>query len=166
VVNRNTLVLIISIAVLAVYLAIRFWPSDERAIRRQLALIEEAGSKAAAEKPIEALFKARQIAELFSDPCLLTVESVQHAGSYARKQIQDRVVMVRAAYLQAKVSLYDVAIDITAEKTAVVRATVRLRGLRAGEAAVADVHELRAEMRPIDGEWLFTSVEIVQVLER
>jgi hypothetical protein len=166
VVNLKHLVLVVLIALVAGVVAVRFWPSDERAIRRQLALIEEAGSKAAAEKPIESLFKAKQIAELFSDPSLLTVESAQHAGSYARKQIQDRVVMVRAAYTQASVSLHDVAIDIAAEKTAVVRGTVRLRGRRAAEAAVADVHELRAEMRPIDGTWLFTSVEIVQVLER
>jgi hypothetical protein len=166
VVNVKYVVIAVLIALVAGVCAVRFWPSDERAIRRQLALIESAGSKAAAEKPVEALLKARQIAELFGDPCLLTVESVQHAGSYARKQIQDRVVMVRAAYLQASVSLHDVAIDIDAEKTAVVRGTVRLRGQQATEAAVADAHELRAEMRPIDGKWLFTAVEIVQVLER
>jgi hypothetical protein len=166
VVNVRYLVIAVLITLVAGVVAVRFWTSDERAIRRQLTLIEEAGSKAAAEKPIEGLFKARQIAELFSDPCLLTVESAQHAGSYARKQIQDRVVMVRAAYTQASVSLYDVAIDISEEKTAVVRGTVRLRGRQAGEAAVADVHELKAEMRPIDGKWLFTTVEIVQVLER
>ena len=73
--------------------------------------------------------------------------------------------MVRGFYSQAKVSLHDVAIDITPEKTAVVRGTIRLLAQGAGE-KVADVHELRAEMRPIDGKWLLTAVEIVEVLER
>ncbi|WP_319585905.1 hypothetical protein [uncultured Desulfobulbus sp.] len=145
--------------------AFRFWPSDERAIRQQLAVIEEAGSKEPAEKSIEALFKAKQIAALFSDPCQLTVASASHAGEYPRKQIQDRLLMVRGFYTQAKVSLHDITIDITPEKTAVVRGTIRLRGEGAG-GKVADVHELRAEMRSIDGKWLFTTVEIVQVLER
>jgi len=165
VVNVKMLVLIISIAILAGYLAIRFWPGDERAIRKQLALIEEAGSKGAAEQPIEALFKAKQIADLFADPCLLTVEAVRYAGSYPRKQIQDRIVMVRAFYAQASVSLYDITINIAETDTAVVRGTIRLRG-EVKDEAIADVHELRAEMKKIDGNWLFTSVTIVEVLER
>lgn len=164
-VNVKTLVLIISIAILAGYIAIRFWPGDERAIRKQLALIEEAGSKGAAEQPIEALFKAKQIADLFADPCLLTVEAVRYAGSYPRKQIQDRIVMVRAFYAQARVSLHDISIEIAETNTAVVHGTIRLRGEVKGE-AIADVHELRAEMKKIDGNWLFTSVAIVEVLER
>ena len=164
-VNVKTLGLIISIAILAGYLAIRFWPGDERAIRKQLVLIEEAGSKAAAEQPIEALFKAKQIADLFADPCLLTVESVQYAGSYPRKQIQDRIVMVRAFYGQARVSLHDITIDITGTNTAVVRGTLRLRGEVKGE-AIADVHELLAEMKKMGDTWLFTSVTIVEVLAR
>jgi hypothetical protein len=161
----KTLGLVILIAILAGYLAIRFWPGDERAIRKQLALIEEAGSKAAAEQPIEALFKAKQIADLFADPCLLTVETVHYAGSYPRKQIQDRIVMVRAFHTQASVALHDITIDITETSTAVVRGTIRLRGEVKGE-AIADVHELRAEMEKMDGRWLFTSVTIVEVLER
>lgn len=164
-VNVKTLVLILSITILAGYLAFRFWSSDDRAIRKQLAVIEEAGSKEPAEQSIEALFKARQIAALFSDPCWLTVASANHGGEYPRKQIQDRMLMVRGFYTQAKVSLHDITIDLSPEKTAVVRGTIRLRGEGAGE-KVADVHELRAEMRPIDGKWLLTAVEIVEVLER
>ena len=157
--------IVVLIALVAGVCAVRFWPSDERAIRKQLALIETAGSKAAAEKPVEGLLKTRRVAELFSDPCRLTVTSAGHVGDYSRKQIQDRIALVRAAYEQASVSLYDVAIDISGEKTAVVRGTIRLRGKSAGE-TVADVHELRAEMGKTDGNWLFTAVEIVQVLER
>jgi len=158
-------VIVVVIVLVAAVCTFRFWPSDERAIRKQLAVIEEAGSKEPAEKSIEALFKAKQIADLFSDPCRLTVASAGHVGDYPRKQIQDRILMVRGFYSQAKVSLHDITIDISPEKTAVVRGTIRLRGEGAGE-KVADVHELRAEMRPIDGQWLMTAVEIVEVLER
>jgi hypothetical protein len=158
-------VVVVVIVLIAAVCTFRFWPSDERAIRQQLAVIEEAGSKEPAEKSIEALFKAKQIADLFSDPCRLTVASANHVGEYPRKQIQDRLLMVRGFYSQAKVSLHDVTIDISPEKTAVVRGTIRLLGQGAGE-KVADVHELRAEMRPIDGKWLLTADEIVEVLER
>jgi hypothetical protein len=158
-------VVVVLIVLVAAVCTFRFWPSDERAIRKQLAVIEESGSKEPAEKSIEALFKAKQIAEIFSDPCRLTVASANHVGEYPRKQIQDRLLMVRSSYTQASVTLHDMTIDISPEKTAVVRCTIRLRGESTGE-KVADVHELRAEMRPIDGKWLLTAVEIVEVLER
>jgi hypothetical protein len=47
----------------------------------------------------------------------------------------------------------------------VVGGTIRLRGQGRGE-AIADVQELRAEMGKIDGQWLFTAVELIEVLER
>ncbi len=158
-------VVVALIVLVAAVCTFRFWPSDQRAIRKHLAVIEESGSKEPAEKSIEALFKAKQIAELFSDPCRLTVASANHVGEYPRKQIQDRVVMVRASYTQASVALHDMTIDISESNTAVVRGTIRLRGKGRGE-AIADVHELRAEMGKIDGKWLLTAVEIVEVLER
>jgi hypothetical protein len=158
-------VIVVLIVIVAGLSVVRFWPSDVRAIRKQLALIETAGAKDSTEKPVEALFKAKQIVELFNDPCHLTVESAGHAGDYLHKQLMERIAMLRAFYSRVNVSLHDLAIEIFPEKTAVVRGTLRLRGDGAGE-VIADVHEFRAEMRRVDGKWLFTMVEIVQVLER
>lgn len=163
--NVKTIVIVVLLAVVAGVAAYRFWSSDERAIRRQLVLIEEAGSKDAAEQPMEGLLKAARLAGVFSDPCQLTVESGHHVGSYPRKQIQDRIVLVRAMYTRVEVSLHDIAIDLSGKNTAAVRGTIRLRGQGKGE-PVADVQELRAEMAKSNGQWLFTSVTIVEVLER
>lgn len=163
--NIKKILIAVLLAVVLGLLAVRFWPSDERAIRAQLHLIEEAGSKQPAEQPVEALVKATQLAELFNDPCRLVVTAAHHADTYPRKQIQDRIVMARALYSEVQVTLHDIAIALAENQTAVVRGTIRLRGQSKGE-AIADVQELRAEMGKIDGAWLFTSVEIVEVLER
>lgn len=163
--NGKTILVAVLLAVVAVLLAVRFWPSDERAIRAQLHLIEDAGSKLLSEQPIESLMKATQLAGLCNDPCRLVVTAAQHADIYPRKQIQDRIVMVRAFYSEVEVTLHDITIALAENHTAVVRGTIRLRGRSKGE-ALADVQELRAEMGKIDGTWLFTSVEIVEVLVR
>jgi hypothetical protein len=165
VVNAKTLVIVGLVTLVAGFSVIRLWPSDIRAIRVQLAVIEEAGSKERGEPQMEGLFKARQLAELFNDPCRLTVETIKHEGVYPRRQIQDRIAMVRASFAVAKVALHDVVIDLSAKDLAVVRATIRLKGTQTGE-PMADVQELRAEMGKHDGRWLFTAVTIVEVLER
>lgn len=164
-VNIKTLVIAGLIALVAGFAVVRLWPSDERAIRAQLAVIEEAGSKEQGEQQVEGLLRARQLAELFKDPCRLTVETIKHEGVYPRRQIQDRIAMVRASFTETKVALHDVVIDLPTKDTAVVRGTIRLRGAQTGE-PIADVQELRAEMGKHDGRWLFTAVTIIEVLER
>jgi len=164
-VNVKKILIAVLLAGVVGLLAVRFWPSDERAIRAQLSLIEEAGSKQSSEQPVESLVKATQMAGLFNDPCRLIVAAARHADAYPRKQIQDRIVMVRALYSEVQVTLHDIAIVLAENHTAVVRGTIRLRGQSKGE-VIADVQELRAEMGKFDGTWLFTSVEIVEVLER
>jgi hypothetical protein len=143
----------------------RFWPGDERAIRKQLALIEQAGSKEPAEQPIQSLIKARQLAELFHDPCRLEVEAVDSAGEYSRKQIMDHIALIRASYAKARISLHDLVVDIPQKSIAVVRCTLRVQGEGSGQ-PVADVQELHADLRKIEGDWLFTGVRLIEVLER
>lgn len=161
----RSLIIVGLIALMAGTAVVWLWPSDVRAIRAQLAVIEKAGSKEPGEQQLEGLVKARQLAELFHDPCRLTVETINHEGVYPRKQIQDRLAMVRASFTEAEVALHDIVIEMPAKDTAVVRGTIRLRGARTGE-PMADVQELQAEMGKHDGQWLFTAVTIIEVLNR
>lgn len=165
-VNLKTLVLTILVGV-AVVIAWHYWPSDERAIRKQLARIETLGSKEVAEKPLDSLLRARQLAELFTDPCTLQVETGDFSGQYPRKRIQERIALARGFYTRATVSLHDLAIDIpeTTPPTATVRCTLRVKGDGTSQ-QVADVQEVRAEMRKLKGEWLFAAVTLVEVLQR
>ncbi len=161
---KNTLIALL-VVIAAGFIAVRFWPGDERAIRKQLALIEEAGSKDPAEKPVELLLKSRQIAGLFNDPCQLTVEAADYNGVFDRKQILDRITMVRSSFIQMTVELYDISIAFPEKKTATVSLTLRLRSF-SGNETVAEVHEVAATLGKIEGDWLFTSVRIVEVLKR
>ncbi|NLX19403.1 MAG: hypothetical protein GXY53_09025 [Desulfobulbus sp.] len=141
------------------------WPNEARAIRTRLAVIEKAGTKKEGENVLEGQLRAHKIAELFQDPCELQVETVQFKGTYGRHQIQDRIAMIRSSFTRADVTLYDVSIDILAEKRATVQGTLRLLGTRTGE-PMADVQEFRAEMLKDEGQWFFTTVALVEVLHR
>ena len=163
--SRKAIIAIVMVAVLvAGVVSYRLWFSDERAIKKQLALVEKEGSKAEGEQPMDGLIKAVKIAALFSDPCQLIVESVRYDGSYSRKDIQEYIMLVRSLFTRVEVSMHDVVIDRIVNKTTVVRGTLRLHGKATGE-AVADAYKFQAEAAKIDGEWLFTSVTIVELLE-
>ncbi len=164
-VNVKKAVIGLFVVLAAGYVVFRFWPGDESAIRKQLALIEEKGSKEVSEKPIEGLLRSKQLAGLFHDPCALTVDSFDYNGEYSRKQIMDRITTVRSSHNQLRVKLYDVSIDCPQEQTATVLFTLRLNGTYRGN-GIADVQEVEATLRKIEGDWLFTSVRIVEVLEK
>lgn len=163
--NLKKLMLAALVVIMAAIVAVRFWPGDERAIRKQIAVIETLGSKEGDEKSIESLLRARQLANLFTDPCALQVESADFRGEYPRKQIQDRIIMVRGYYTQATVSVHDLNITILEKERATLRCTLRVRG-QGKTRPVADVQELAAELRKVEGDWLFASVTLVEVLER
>jgi len=164
--NRKVIIAVVTVVVLITgIVAYRLWFGDERAIRKQLALIEEIGSKSKTEQPMEGLVKATRIAALFSDPSLLIVELVRYDDYYYRKQIQEYVIMVRSLFAEVEVSIHDIAIERIVNKASVVRGTLRLHGKAIGE-PVADTHKFQAEVAKIDGQWLFTAVTLVGIIEQ
>lgn len=166
--NRKILVLALLVVAVAAVVAVRYWPNDERAIRKRIAHIETLGSKEASEKPVDSLVRARALATLFSDPCILKVESTDFNGAYSRKEIQDRIALVRGAYTSATVSVHDLAIEITDKKSATLRCTLRIKGASnaSTNSPVADVQELEAGLQKSEGDWFFSTVTVVEVLER
>jgi len=164
-VNLKKLLLAAMAAVMAVMVGLRYWPGDERAIRKQIAKIEALGSKTGDEKPIDSLLRARQLSALFHDPSTLQVESADFSGEYSRKQIQDRIIMVRSFYSKATVSIHDLNINLLDNDQATVLCTLRVKG-EGNARPVADVQELEAGLRKIEGNWLFNKVTLVEVLER
>jgi hypothetical protein len=153
------------IAVVAVVVAVRFWPGDEREIHKKIALIESLASKDADEKPFDSLLRARDLAALFHDPCILQVESADFRGEYSRKHIQDRIVMVRGSFTRVKVSVHDPVIDLPEKNNAKLRCTLRVKG-EGNSRPVADVQELQADLHKVEGDWMFTTLTLVEVLER
>lgn len=160
--NAGILLLVIVAVGFALF---RFLPSEEKAIRKQLTVFAQNTSKKSDEKTVEGLRKSRRIVSLFHDPCRISIDTADFIGTFSRQQIMDRITMVRAAYNTVSLTFHDISIHFSEEKTADVRMTLRLNGQRQNY-TVADVQEISATLEQIDGDWLFTSVRIVEVLSR
>ncbi|MBM9614534.1 hypothetical protein JWJ90_09550 [Desulfobulbus rhabdoformis] len=163
--NSKKLILVGIVAVILIILGFTLWPGDKRAIRKQVARMEELASKAPDEKAIDSLFRARNMAKLFHDPCTLEIEYADFVGEYSRKNIQDRIVLARNSFSQVKVSTHDLDISLLGNKQASLLCTLRITGKGAGS-QVGDVQELEANLKKMDGDWLFTKLAMVEVLER
>lgn len=164
-VNAKNIGIALGILILAVLAALWLWPDEEKAVRKQLAVLDDAGSKALDEKPLETIQRAARIGALFHDPCRLVVETDEREGDYSRKEIIDRVVMVRSSLGQARVETHDLKVDFPSKGAALLVFTLRLVAASGGERH-GDVHEVEARMAKIEGDWLFTELKIIEVMER
>lgn len=140
------------------------WPSEDRAIRRQLTRVEELASKAVVESTLKAALKVRQLSELCTDPCRIEVAAHQLAGDLSRQQLQQRLLLARGLYDQATVRWYDLTIQHQGHE-AQVRGTLRIQGQSGGK-PLADVQEVAGELVKIDGSWQIRAITLVAVLER
>jgi hypothetical protein len=165
VVSRNNIGILLFVVLAAGFALFRLLPGEEKEIRKQLAVFERTAAKKSDEQPVESLLKARRIAGLFNDPCQFSVDAADFTGTFSRQQIMERINLVRASYGSVTVKLYDIAIEFPEENRAAVRLTLRLSG-QSREHAVADVQETLATLEKIEGDWLFTTVRIVEVLSR
>lgn len=161
--KKACIVLLVIIA--AGITGIFFWSGDERAIRKQMALIEEVGSKKASEQPVESLVRAQKLARMFQEPCQLTIETSGQNGSFSRREIMERLARVRSFYSQMTVNLHDVTLQFPEKVTAAVRLTLRLSG-ESNQEKYFDVYDVAARLRKNEGAWLLTSVRMVEVPEK
>ncbi len=154
----------ITLTIMAVFLWFHL-NGDVRQINKQLQSLTELTSKSKKESSIKSLQKAAEIGKIFNDPCILNLDQYDHTGSYSRKRIIDRILMVRAMSQQVSVSFYDTDIQVTEEKQANISTTMYAKGIENHNKS-ADIRELAMIMEKIDGDWLITSVTFVEVLEQ
>ena len=164
--NKRKILIGLAVVVAAFLLYNFFFKDEEEAVRKQFEVLAESTSKEPGEQPLIAIQKAGQIGSLFADICRLKVTTTPFSGEYTPKEIIDRTIMARASFAQATIKFYDVNIDFPIDGVANVVATVRLTGKSSREKDVTDTHEIEAILKKIDGDWLFTELKVVEVLEK
>jgi hypothetical protein len=150
---------------LVVALGLYFFPSKEKRVKKQLNNLTEYASKKRNEPTLKTLTKTARVSGIFAENCILKISNPKIEGNCSRKEIMDRVNMVKNSFSRLKVSFYDITIHFTADTSAVVLLTMRLLGKSKTE-EFREVREVKLKMQEIRGKWLISGVELVEVLER
>lgn len=156
--QTGTVVAAVVLALLIGGVAYRYWPSDERAIRRHLNSLAEAVSTPV-EIENEAMYLTRQaaIAEYFAPD----VQARVAEGSVALREPLLRAIEHAGRQRRVTVQLVDVLVKIADDRSsAQVELDARLAtpGLPAGEAG-PEVRHLDVALARIAGDWVITVVE-------
>ncbi|PIE60550.1 MAG: hypothetical protein CSA31_01350 [Desulfobulbus propionicus] len=154
------LVTLIAAVSVAVYLYLH---NDKRKIKQQLNHLTELAEKKEGETAVKAFTAAGKFGKLFTDPCFLQVELYDHVGEYTRKDIVDRMLMIRNMTTQLHAGMRNIEISIHKNDSAEISSILTVKQSIEGKTTV-DVFALTLSMHRKKGDWLINQV-VLELLE-
>jgi hypothetical protein len=166
VVKVKYLVIAMVVTIAAVITAIYLLHGEEYRIRRRFALLAKWATKAEKESNLTLVQKTRSISSLCVRPCHIKTPKNSFSGTYSPQQISSLIARARMPFSRLAVEFDDLHIELAGKERATVRTTAQVKGtLKRGE-RIDDIHEIECGLQKLEGKWLFTRFELIEVLER
>jgi hypothetical protein len=143
-----------------------FFPSQEKKIKKQFALLSQWASKDREENVFILVERGKRIVTLFDENCGLKIPPYSIDGRYTREEIAAYAARARSQFSRLNLEFYDLNISFPEEGLAKVSLTGKLTGESSGRENVNEIRELECVLKEIEGKWLFREFEIVEVLKK
>jgi hypothetical protein len=154
-------------AVLAVAWGVwTFFPTRTRQVKRVFTRLSGAAEKDGPEGALVTAAAARKLSAFFASECRLEAQAYRLSGTVSRDDVMRYAFAARDRARTSTLRFYDVRVAFGQEGEAVAEATARVEGTSDSGDSLREVHEIRCVLRKFEGEWLFSEVVLVDVLER
>ena len=165
-VNLKNILIAIVIAAAAVVAFLVFFQSDEAKIKKKFHHLAEKVDKNGQEHDLIAAKKAHQIEQMFFGTVRIRIPSYSVDKTFPRSEISPQVLYARARYQNISLKFHDFQFEFPTEEKAVVGLTGVLKAATTSGESVNEIHEVECTLAKIDGEWMFTGISEIEVLER
>jgi len=154
------------IVILGIVIVVTLFPSEEKRVKKQFHLLSEWVSKSPEENAFTMLQRMKNIGTLFDANCELKVPDQSLSGSYTREEISTYAGSARSHVSQLDLKFYDFDIAFPEIGVAKVTLTARLTGKSTAGEQMDETRELECRLRKIEKKWLFSQIEMVEVLKK
>jgi hypothetical protein len=152
--------------ILGIVLAITLFPSEEKRVKKQFRLLSEWVSKSPEENAFTLLQRMKNIGTLFDMQCELKVPDQSLSGTYTREEISTYAGSARSHVSQLDLKFYDLQVVFPEKEVSKVTLTARLTGLSTAGERMDETRELECLLRRIEKKWLFSQIEVIEVLKK
>ncbi len=163
--NKNIIIAVIVLAAVAI-LYFLLHKSEEDKVKLQLELLGKHVSMETGEKPVTAVTKAKNTRDLFAEISRLEIPAYSLDGSFTHGDISSLLISSRSYFSRFTLEFKDINVEITEEDKAEAEVTVRLSGKLTSGERTDETHELECKFKKIEGEWLFSGITAVAVLQK
>ncbi|MGZ3567933.1 MAG: hypothetical protein ACXU9W_03990 [Thermodesulfobacteriota bacterium] len=154
------------IVVAGIVVIITLIPSEEKRVKRQFALLSEWVSKSPEENAFTMLQKMKNIGTLFDERCEMKIPDQSLSGSYTRQEVSTYAGGARSYLSQLDLKFYDLHIIFPEKEMAKVNVTARITGRSTAGERMDETRELECVLRKLDKQWLFSQIEVIEVLKK
>jgi hypothetical protein len=154
------------IVVIGIGVAITLFPSEEKRVKKQFHLLSKWVSKSTEENAFTMLQRMKDIGSLFDAQCELKVPDQSLSGTYTREEISTYAGSARSHVSQLDLKFYDFDIAFPEKGVVKVTLTARLTGRSTTGEQTDDTRELECVLKKIENKWLFSQIEVVEVLKK
>ena len=152
--------------IVGIVIAITLFPSEEKRVKKQFHLLSEWVSKSPEENAFTMLQKMKNIGSLFDAHCELKVPDQSLSGTYTREEISTYAGSARSHVSKLDLKFYDFDIAFPEKGVAKVTITARLTGKSTAGEQMDETRELGCLLKKIEKKWLFSQIEVVEVLKK
>ncbi|MBC8000956.1 MAG: nuclear transport factor 2 family protein [Opitutaceae bacterium] len=163
-ISVKRILLVAAIAGLGLVVWFKFFPGDEKVIRKQLEKVARLASFSADEAPLTRLGNAKELANSFTPDVRIEInlQGLREQSIEGRDRVFEMGMAARGAGPGAKVELIDPVVDFPGSRdSAIVGLTLKVQV--SGQPDLG-VQEMRLTMKKLSGEWLIQRVETVKTL--
>jgi hypothetical protein len=140
--------------------------SEEKRVKKQFRLASDWMAKDSGENAFIMLNKIKSMGGLFSEPCRIKAEAYSFTGSYTPEEISGYAAQGRSQFTTLSLKFFDLSIHFPQKGVAKAILTVTVTGKLTSGEYVDETHEVECLLKKIEKKWLFSDVELVEVLKK
>jgi hypothetical protein len=162
---KHLIIAVLAVGI-AVWAAFYLFQSEERKVKKQFHLLEEWVSKEGSENAFIMAHKTQSIGSLFAERFELKTEIDSVSGTYTLEEMSSLAARGRLMFSYLSLKFSDFDISFPEKGTAKITLVARLKGKSTTGEYMDETHELECILKKIEKRWLFSYVEMVQVLKK
>jgi hypothetical protein len=166
VVKIKTILIALLIVMVGILATVFFFPSEEKKVKKQFALLSEWVSKNPGESTFTMAHKVKSVGTLFAESCDLIAPAHSLSGTYTREEISSIALRGRAQFFDLSLKFYDLNISFPEKSVAKVNLTGTLTGKSTLGEYLDETRELDCLLKKIGKKWLFVQFEVIEVLKK
>ncbi len=162
----KSLMILLLVLIVGIGSFLYFFPTEEKKIKKQFALLSQWAPKDQEENIFSLAQRGKSIGTLFDKKCVLQVLPYSIDGRYSREEVTAYAARARSQFSRVNLEFYDLNISFPEEGLAKVTLTGKLTGILQDKENVYEIRELECVLKKIEGKWLFSEFQVVEVLKK
>jgi hypothetical protein len=165
-VNRKNILIVLVIITAGLFSSCSLFDSEEKQVKKVFKLLAERVEKKGEEPVVKMALRVKSIGELFADMTIIEDDVYDLSGEYRPENMTSLFAGISAQFNNLSLKFYDIEVKFAEESVALATMTAALEGVSKLEGAFNATHEIEVELEKIDGDWYFTRMSMLDVLEK